>query len=351
MMFSHFAIYPTFLVFIAFIMAMIFTMALMPAFIRLMQRKNIGQQVRDDGPQTHLVKQGTPTMGGVVMLVAIIISVLIIGLFDPETFLLLGALICAGILGAIDDGSKIAHERSLGLTPAMKLIFQFAIAAVFILCAVNILGIAPTVDIPFICNIDMGILTTVIPLGDGGSISIPWIYLVFCMILIVGMCNAVNLTDGLDGLAAGSVMVVMIVMAAISFAESVLEPSIFSSAIAGACVGFLWFNSHPADIFMGDTGSLALGMALGCLAVVTKTEFVVIIIGVLFVAEALSVMIQVWYFKRTGKRVFLMAPLHHHFEKKGWSETKVVVRFWILAGSFAALGFFVWFANNMNSIL
>ena len=350
-MFSQFAIYPTFLVFIAFIVSMIFTMLLMPAFIHLMQRKNIGQQVRDDGPQTHLVKQGTPTMGGVIMLVAIIISTLLIGLFDPATYLLLGALVLAGILGAIDDGSKIAHERSLGLTPAMKLIFQFAIAGIFVLCAVNMLGIAPTVDIPFICNIDMGILTTVIPIGEDGYISIPWIYLAFCMVLIVGMCNAVNLTDGLDGLASGTVMVVMIVMAAISYGENVLEASAFSSAIAGACVGFLWFNSHPADIFMGDTGSLALGMALGCLAVITKTEFVVIIIGALFVAEALSVMIQVFYFKRTGKRVFLMAPLHHHFEKKGWSETKVVVRFWILSGCFAALGFFVWFANNMSPIL
>lgn len=350
-MFSHFAIYPTFLVFIAFIVAMLFTMALMPGFIHLLQRKNIGQQVRDDGPQTHLVKQGTPTMGGVVMLLAIVISVLLIGLLDPETYLLLGALVCAGILGAIDDGSKIAHERSLGLTPTMKLIFQFGIAAAFILFAVNMLGIAPTVDIPFICNIDMGILTTVIPIGNDASISIPWIYLVFCMVLIVGMCNAVNLTDGLDGLAAGSVMVVMIVMAAISFADNALEPSIFSSAIAGACVGFLWFNSHPADIFMGDTGSLALGMALGCLSVLTKTEFIVIIIGALFVAEALSVMIQVFYFKRTGKRIFLMAPLHHHFEKKGWSETKVVVRFWILAGSLAAFGFFIWFADNMSSVI
>ncbi len=347
-MFSYFATYPTFLVFMAFIIAMLFTMALMPAFIHLLQRKNIGQQVRDDGPQSHLVKQGTPTMGGVVMLIAIVISILFIGLPDVETFLLIAALLCAGILGAIDDGSKIAHERSLGLTPKMKLIFQFVIAAVFILCAVNILDIAPTVEIPFVCNIDMGVLSTVIPIGEAGSISIPWIYLVFCMILIVGMCNAVNLTDGLDGLASGSVMVVMIVMAAIAFAQSTLEPSIFSSAIAGACVGFLWFNSHPADIFMGDTGSLALGMALGCIAVVTKTEFVVIIIGALFVAEALSVMIQVFYFKRTGKRVFLMAPLHHHFEKKGWSETKVVVRFWIIAGSLAALGFFIWFASNMG---
>ena len=209
----------------------------------------------------------------------------------------------------------------------MKLVGQFAIATAFVLVAVNCLGIQPVVDIPFLATLDFGLLTTVVPIGDG--IAIPWLYLLFMNILLVGMCNAVNLTDGLDGLAAGTVMIVMIVMAAIAYRSNLLEPAIFAAALAGACIGFLWFNSFPADIFMGDTGSLALGMALGCLAVVTKTEFVSIIIGGLFVAEALSVMIQVFYYKRTKKRIFLMAPLHHHFEKKGWSETKVVVRFWI----------------------
>ena len=165
----------------------------------------------------------------------------------------------------------------------------------------------------------------------------------------MGLCNAVNLTDGLDGLAAGTVMVVMLVMAAIAFRAGVLEPALFAGALAGACIGFLWFNSHPADIFMGDTGSLALGMALGCLAVVTKMEFVVIIIGGLFVAEALSVMIQVFYYKKTKKRIFLMAPLHHHFEKKGWSETKVVVRFWIVSGMLAACGFVLYFATTLGA--
>ena len=345
-MFGYFSAYPTFLVFIAVFLAMVVTMALMPLFIHFLQNRQIGQQVRDDGPQTHLVKQGTPTMGGIIMLVALVITTLLVGVPDAETYLLLGAVVLAGLLGAVDDGSKIAHERSLGLTPAMKLVAQFAIAIIFILCAVNLLGIPPTVDIPFICTIDMGVLAIDIPTGDG-VFSIPWIYVAFSSILVVGMCNAVNLTDGLDGLAAGTVMVVMIVMAAIAFRESLLEPAVLAAAIAGTCIGFLWFNSHPADIFMGDTGSLALGMGLGCLAVVTKTEFVVIIIGALFVAEALSVMIQVFWFKRTKKRVFLMAPLHHHFEKKGWSETKVVIRFWIVSGMLAACGFVLWFASYM----
>ena len=341
-MFAPFAAYPTFLVFVAVVCSLVFTMALMPAFIRFLQSRHIGQQVRDDGPQTHLVKQGTPTMGGLIMLIAVIITVLLVGLPDPETYLLLGAVVLTGVLGLIDDASKIAHERSLGLTPKMKLIGQFLIAGIFILACVNELGIPPTVEIPFVATLDLGILTTWI-----GGFQIPWLYLIFCLILLVGLCNAVNLTDGLDGLAAGSVMIVMIVMAAIAFRGNLLEPAIFAAALGGACVGFLWFNSHPADIFMGDTGSLALGMALGCLAVVTKTEFIVLIIGALFVAEALSVMIQVFYYKRTGKRVFLMAPLHHHFEKKGWSETKVVVRFWIISGFLAAFGFVLYFANTL----
>ncbi|WP_172135020.1 phospho-N-acetylmuramoyl-pentapeptide-transferase [Adlercreutzia sp. ZJ473] len=344
-MFSIFAAYPTFLVFLAIVLSLVLTIALMPAWIRFLRSSHIGQQVRADGPQSHLVKQGTPTMGGVIMLIAVIVTALLVGLPVPETLLLLGATVLTGALGLIDDASKVAHERSLGLTPKAKLIGQFVIAAVFVEVAVNLLGVAPTVEIPFVYTFDLGVLTTVIPIGDG--IAVPWLYLVFDLILLVGLCNAVNLTDGLDGLAAGTVMIVMIVMAAIAYRSDLLEPAIFAAALAGACIGFLWFNSFPADIFMGDTGSLALGMALGCLAVVTKTEFVVIIIGGLFVAEALSVMIQVFYYKRTKKRVFLMAPLHHHFEKKGWSETKVVVRFWIVSGVLAACGFVLYFAESM----
>ena len=342
-MFSLFSAYPTFMIFLGVAIAMVITMVLMPAWIRFLKTSHIGQQVRADGPQSHLVKQGTPTMGGVIMLIAVIVFTLLASVGAPtaELWLLLGATVATGILGLIDDASKVAHERSLGLTPKAKLIGQFLIAAVFVLVAVNLLGIKPTVEIPFVATLDLGVLTTVVPVGDG--IAIPWLYLIYCLILLVGLCNAVNLTDGLDGLAAGTVMVVMLVMAAIAFRAGVLEPALFAGALAGACIGFLWFNSHPADIFMGDTGSLALGMALGCLAVVTKTEFVVIIIGGLFVAEALSVMIQVFYYKKTKKRIFLMAPLHHHFEKKGWSETKVVVRFWIVSGMLAACGFVLYF--------
>ncbi|MCR2038124.1 phospho-N-acetylmuramoyl-pentapeptide-transferase [Adlercreutzia caecimuris] len=346
-MLSLFSAYPTFMVFLAVVLSMVITMVLMPAWIRFLKRAQIGQQVRADGPQSHLVKQGTPTMGGVIMLVAVIVFTLVASVNAPtaELWLLLGATLATGLLGLIDDASKVAHERSLGLTPKAKLVGQFLIAGVFVLAAVNLLDVAPTVEIPFVCVIDLGVLTTVVPVGDG--IEIPWLYLVYCLILLVGLCNAVNLTDGLDGLAAGTVMVVMLVMAAIAFSHGSLEPALFAGALAGACIGFLWFNSFPADIFMGDTGSLALGMALGCLAVVAKVEFIVIIIGGLFVAEALSVMIQVFYYKKTKKRIFLMAPLHHHFEKKGWSETKVVVRFWIVSGMLAACGFVLQFASSL----
>jgi len=341
-----FSQYPTFLVFMAVFVSIVLTMLFMPAWIRFLRSSHIGQQVRDDGPETHLVKQGTPTMGGVIMLLALVATVLINGLPNAETYILLATIILTGALGLFDDASKVIHERSLGLTPRGKLIGQFGIATVFAVIAVNVFYIQPTIIIPFIATIDLGFLYTVIPIGEI-SLYIPWLYIVFVDILLVGMCNAVNLTDGLDGLAAGTVMVVMLVMAAIAFRSNLLEPAVVAAALAGTCIGFLWFNSYPADIFMGDTGSLALGMGLGCLAVLTKTEFVVIIIGFLFVAEALSVIIQVMHFKRTKKRIFLMAPLHRHFEKKGWSETKVVIRFWIISGVFAAIGFSIYFASGV----
>ena len=344
-MLDIFESYPTFLVFVAIVVAIAVTMVLMPAWIKFLKSSHIGQQVRADGPESHLVKQGTPTMGGVIMLVSVILTALVVGHPTPETFALLIATVLTGCLGLIDDAEKVVKERSLGLTPKAKLVGQFVIATVFGLVAVNVMGIAPTVEIPFVYTFDLGVLTT-----HFGSVEVPWLYILFVDILLMGMCNAVNLTDGLDGLAAGTVMIVMIVMAAIAYRSDMLDSAIFAAALAGACVGFLWFNSFPADVFMGDTGSLALGMALGCLAVFTKSEFIVLVIGGLFVAEALSVMIQVFYYKKTHKRIFLMAPLHHHFEKKGWSETKVVVRFWIVSGVLAALGFAVYFAETLMAV-
>jgi phospho-N-acetylmuramoyl-pentapeptide-transferase len=346
---SKFSIYPTFVVFVAMVLAAALTMVLTLLFIRLLKRRHIGQQVRADGPQSHLVKQGTPTMGGIMMLIGATVAMLIVCKVSPTLIALIVATLLTGALGLVDDAAKVINKRSLGLTPKAKLIGQFAIAVVFILVAVNVLGVPPTVDIPFICVLDLGIWTTSLDIG-GFHIIIPWLYLIIISILIAGMTNATNLTDGLDGLAAGTVMIVMLVMAAIAYRSDMLDASVFAAALAGSCIGFLWFNSYPADIFMGDTGSEALGCALACLAVVTKTEFVVLIIGMLFIAEAVSVIIQVLHYKRTKKRVFLMAPLHHHFERKGWSEVKVVIRFWIVSAAFAAIGFCLYFAESLLTV-
>lgn len=347
-MISIFEQYPTFTVFIAIALGTLVTMIFMPFWIKFLRSHLIGQQVRADGPESHLVKQGTPTMGGVIMLLAMVLVILFMARPSAETVLITLAVVLTGGLGLFDDVSKVVKERSLGLTPKAKLIGQFLISTFFVLAAVNWIGIPPTVEIPFIYTFDLGVWTTTLPFETPmGDFSIPWLYVLFVDILLMGMSNATNLTDGLDGLAAGTVMIVMLVMAAIAYRSNLLDSSIIAAALAGCCIGFLWFNSYPADIFMGDTGSLALGTALGCIAVVTKTEVCSLVIGGLFVIEALSVMIQVFYYKRTKKRIFLMAPLHHHFEKKGWSEVKVVVRFWIISAAFAAVGFCIYFALSM----
>ena len=330
--------YPTYTIFLAFGMAVVVAILLMPPFIRFMKRDGIGQQVRADGPQTHLVKQGTPTMGGVVILVAILVTLVFFGLWSPDLILAVGATYATALLGLADDIESVSHGRSLGLTPAQKMAGLTLVSVVFCLLAVNWAGITPTVTFPGGFSVDLGVLAFSV-----GGVSVPWVYMVFVFLLFAGLSNAVNLTDGLDGLAAGTVLVVMVFMARVCFRYNELSLAVFAACVAGACVGFLWYNCHPAQVFMGDTGSLALGAAFAALAVLTKTEVTSLIMGGLFIVEALSVMIQVVSFKKTGKRVFLMAPLHHHFEKKGWSETKVVIRFWIVSAAFAALGFALYF--------
>ena len=330
--------YPTYLVFIAVFVAGLITAAIMPAFIRVMRKDGIGQQVRADGPQTHLVKQGTPTMGGVIMLVGIMLTVLLLARWTPDLILCVVATIATGLLGLLDDIESVSHGRSLGLTPSQKMAGLIVISVAFCLFAVNWVGIAPTVTFPGGLVIDLGVLTSTI-----AGVQVPWLYVLFVFLLLAGLSNAVNLTDGLDGLAGGTVMVVMLAMAMVAFSYDEINLAVFAGACAGACVGFLWHNCYPASIFMGDTGSLALGAGFAALAVLTKTEVTSLVMGGLFICEALSVMLQVISFKTTGKRIFLMAPLHHHFEKKGWSETKVVIRFWIVSAMFAAVGFALYF--------
>ena len=333
--------YPTYQVFIAIAVAAAVTGLAMPPFIRLLKKDGIGQQIRADGPQSHLVKQGTPTMGGVIILAGVVLTVALLAKWTPDLILAVIATLATGSLGLLDDIESVAHKRSLGLTPSQKMAGLITISVVFCLAAVNWVGIDAVIRFPGGVAIDLGVLTTTLPIA--GGIQIPWLYLAFVFLLMAGLSNSVNLTDGLDGLAGGCTMVVMLMMAMVAFRYDEINLAIFAASIAGACVGFLWHNCNPASIFMGDTGSLALGAALAALAVLTKTEVTSLIMGGLFVCEALSVIIQVVSFKTTGKRVFLMSPIHHHFEKKGWAETKVVIRFWIIAAAFGAVGLALFF--------
>lgn len=334
--------YPSYIVFLAVFVAATAVLVLMPFWIKFLRHEQIGQQIRADGPQRHLSKQGTPTMGGVVILIGVLVACFFFAPSTPPFWCALFATVATALLGLADDIESVAKKRSLGLTPTAKLLGQGAIVLVFTLAAVNWAGVSPVVSLFGWVDIDLGVLAINIPAGDG-VFSIPWLYIVFVYLLMAGFSNAVNLNDGLDGLCGGCSAVVMAVMGMIAFNHGDLSLAVIAFAIVGACVGFLWFNCNPASIFMGDTGSLALGTALAAIAVLTKTEVISLIIGGIFIVEVMSVVIQVASFKMTGKRVFKMAPIHHHFEQCGWAETKVVVRFWLIAGVFAALGFAIYF--------
>ncbi len=340
--------YPTYQILVAAVLALVLAGVLFPLWIRLLRFRNIGQQVRADGPQGHLVKQGTPTMGGVLILLVVSIVYLSLGEVGRHGITALIALLGCGLLGFIDDYAKVVKERSLGLTARAKIIGQMAIASGIGFLAVNWVHVSPEIVIPFVGTVDLGVFTSAVVVGQF-TLHFPWLYLAFVAFMVISFSNTVNLTDGLDGLAAGTIMIVMLVFAAIAFAQDNLELALFSATVAGACLGFLWYNSYPADIFMGDTGSLGLGAVIATLAVVTKTELLAPLLGGIYVAEGLSVILQVASFKLTGKRILRMAPLHHHFEMKGWSETKVMVRFWIVTGILAGAGFALWFVTRASA--
>ncbi|MBR4159183.1 MAG: phospho-N-acetylmuramoyl-pentapeptide-transferase [Spirochaetia bacterium] len=339
--------YITFRASYAAVTALIISLIMGPGVIRWLKAKKLGQEVRADGPQTHLVKEGTPTMGGILIIFAIVISVLLWqDLRNSFTWLSLFAVLGFGAIGFTDDWLKITRKNSEGLSPRRKLLGQIIISAVIvILIYLNRNDNTTMLYVPFykypVC--DLGIL-----------------YIPFGIIILVGASNAVNLTDGLDGLAIGLVFLVAIGFAILAyitgradfaaylnipFMSGCSELSVLSLAIIGASIGFLWFNCHPAEMFMGDTGSLSLGGIIGLMALLLKKEILLIFIGGVFVIEALSVIIQCVYFKYTkkhsadheGKRVFLMTPIHHHFEKMGWKETRVITRFWIIGGLFVVL--------------
>ncbi len=313
--------------------AFLIVLILGPWFIRKLKQYQIGQVVRNDGPETHLAKQGVPTMGGVLILSSISLSTLMWARLDnPLVWLLLFVLLFFGFIGGIDDFQKIKKMTTAGLSARGKLFLQICGASVVGLFVLLYPGYDGQLSVPFFKNIQP---------------DLSWFYVIFAIFVIVGSSNAVNLTDGLDGLAAGptvitaSVYLVFSYLAGhavladylqIPYVQGAGELAVFCGAMVGACLGFLWFNAYPAQIFMGDVGSLALGGALGGVAIIIKQEILLAIVGGIFVMEALSVILQVGYFKVThGKRIFLMAPFHHHFEKKGWHEPKVVVRFWIVS--------------------
>jgi phospho-N-acetylmuramoyl-pentapeptide-transferase len=322
---------------------------LFPLWMRLLRVRNIGQQVRADGPQGHLIKQGTPTMGGVLILFVVCATYLFMGRYGRSSVLVIGAMVACGILGFIDDWSKVAHERSLGIRAKAKLAWQGVIAIALGLLAVNWAGVPTWVQIPLSTSrLDLGVFTTVVPLWGGAALTVPWLYLALVIAMVLSTSNAVNLTDGLDGLAAGTVAIVTLGYAGIAFRLNELHISLLAAAIGGACIGFLWYNSYPADIFMGDTGSLGLGAAIAALAVITKTELLLVAIGGIYVIETLSVILQIASYKLTGRRIFRMAPIHHHFEMLGWSETKVMIRFWIVTGVLSGLGFAVFFFQSVR---
>lgn len=284
-----------------------------PATIRMLRRLGLGQQVRAAGPASHQGKSGTPTMGGILILLAIIAASLLFGAREGPAVYAIFAATGFGLVGLADDLLSIAANRSLGLKARHKLIFEAVIAAVVVLSAWERSG--TSLLIPF-----------------GGWWEAPaWLYFLLSAGTIVGFANAVNLTDGLDGLAAGTTAIAAAVFGLIAASLTAAELAVPALAACGACLGFAWFNAHPAQVFMGDTGSLALGGLLGSMAVLTGTPLILLIVGGVFVAETLSVMLQVVYFRLSGgRRIFRMAPLHHHFELIGWGEPKVVTRFWLV---------------------
>ncbi|MBR1859360.1 MAG: phospho-N-acetylmuramoyl-pentapeptide-transferase [Selenomonadaceae bacterium] len=285
-----------------------------PIMIPLLHKLKFGQSIREEGPKSHQKKSGTPTMGGLFLISAIIIATVIKAPMTTEIILALFILIGHFILGFLDDYIKVVKKRNLGLKARQKLLGQIIIALVTMIIATQMLNIRTTLWLPFASNeLDLGIL-----------------YYPLVLFVIVGASNAVNLTDGLDGLASGNMAIAASCYVVVCMLTSHMDLALFCAATVGACVGFLRFNFHPAKIFMGDTGSLALGGAFAAVGILTHTEILLAIIGFIFVCEALSVIIQVISFQTTGKRVFKMSPIHHHFELSGWKETKVVFVFWLV---------------------
>ncbi len=334
--------YITFRAGCAFFTALIFGFVFGKPLINLLRvKQGRGQPIRDDGPESHLAKAGTPTMGGLLILSALIVSTLLWARWDnPYVWLTLFVTVSFGLIGFADDYAKVSKQTTAGVSGKIRFGLGLLVSA--------IAGIWAAAYHPDALSMQLAM-----PVFKDSLINLSYVFIPFTMIVIVGSANAVNLTDGLDGLAIMPVMIASATLGIIAYAVGRVdfteyldvhyvpgtgELLVFTSALIGGGLGFLWYNAPPAAVFMGDTGSLALGGALGAIAVSTKHEIVLAIVGGVFVAEALSVIIQVLYFKRTGKRVFLMAPIHHHYEKKGWAEPQIVIRFWIISLVLALIG-------------
>ncbi len=334
-----------------------------PVVIRALRRHQIGQHVRADGPRSHLSKEGTPTMGGLLILMSVLVPVLLWGRLDNRYLLIvLVSTIWMGLIGLLDDYLKVVKKYPNGLIGRYKLLGQFALGLGIglWLYLVPLVGDGGSSLLPSIRTLDLGTgnvsilpTETTVPFFKELRLDFGVLYILFVAWVLAGSANSVNLTDGLDGLATGVSLISVLAFGIMAyllgnsnyagylqfpFLNGAGEIAVFAGAMAGACLGFLWYNAAPASVFMGDTGSLALGGAIGSMAVVTRCELLLVIVGGVFVAEVLSVTLQVGHFKRTGRRLLKMAPIHHHFELMGWTESKVVVRFWIVAALLGLLG-------------
>jgi phospho-N-acetylmuramoyl-pentapeptide-transferase len=304
---------------------------LSPRFIAFIRAREFGQHIREEGPEGHHTKAGTPTMGGIIIFTAVSIPFLILTDYSWQAIGVFGAAIACALVGFLDDYTKIVRRRSLGLRGRTKLLATIAISIGLWLAATQGADLQETVR--------LRVVDAQIDLAFAGGIF----YLAFIYLVVAGTTSGVNLTDGLDGLAAGCAAIVLLAYVGITYITTgQTDLTLLAGCLIGGCVGFLWFNSFPANIFMGDTGSLGIGGAIAGLAVMTKTEVLLVILGGIFVIETLSVAIQVLAFQAFRRRVFLMAPIHHHFEMRGWSETKIILRFWIIASVCAAVGFTIY---------
>ncbi len=320
-------------VLIAGMAAMLITIFLGPRFIEVLRNREFGQQIREEGPQGHHTKAGTPTMGGLIIFAAIAVPYLVLSDRDTESLTVFGIALGSAAIGFADDYIKIVKRRSLGLSARWKFALQIVLTVILWWIAFQVLDLE--------ASLQLRIFDTDIYLG-------PVLYLILTFLVLSGFSNGVNLTDGLDGLAAGCCAIVFLSFLVITITVGQADMAILAACFVGATVGFLWFNSHPASIFMGDTGSLGLGGAIAAMAIMTQTEILLLILGGIFVIEALSVAIQVFTFKSFRRRVFLMAPLHHHFEMMAWSETKIMIRFWIVGAVLAGIGYTL-FQNSIGS--